>query len=286
MTVVGKILVIVNLLFSLVTGALILMVFVTRTSWSKEYKALQDNYDAARRNMGALVEEARAEKQAKEAAKAEVTAEKNARQQETANNQQAVTDRDTQITSLKGQLEATKGNLEAATVDLKRREQEVTNLKAVSVDQNTKINALETSNKDFRDRAVAAELNFKSENERNTLLLQQLEKVTQEYERVQAGVGGKPLPAGASARRVPSLDMKGRVLESDPKSGLVTISLGSDAGLEVGHVLYVYRMDPAEYVGEIQIVDVQAKQAVGRARMPLRAGPINEKTDIVASRIR
>src|SRR3954447_6156852 len=51
MTTLGKILVVVNLVFSLVTGALIVMVYATRTNWHAEYvkrvdeqKALQANY--------------------------------------------------------------------------------------------------------------------------------------------------------------------------------------------------------------------------------------------------
>jgi hypothetical protein len=285
MTIVGKILVILNFLFSLVTGALILMVFVTRTNWHAGYDDLTKKYEASRAQMNALAEEVRVERQQTEGAKRETAATVAAKQQESAHSQQALADRDTQITGLKAQLEATKNNLDAATVDLKRREQEVANLKTVSADQTKKIDELETANKDFRDRAVAAELNFKSEHERNTLLLAQLEKVTQEYERAQAGAAGRQTTAGAPSLRRPSTDMKGSVVESDARSGLVTISLGSDAGVEVGHVLEVYRLKPnPEYVGKIQIVDAQHKQAVGRARMPLVAGPIRVG-DEVANRV-
>lgn len=286
MTVVGKIFVVVNLLLSLLTGALIMMVFVTRTNWAAEYRALEDKYKLARGNIDALTEMVQSERQAKQQAEALALAAGSAKTQETTNSQQAITDRDNQLTALQAQLAAARANLDAATVDLKRREQEVAHLKSTSVDQNTKINNLETAIKDFRDRAVAAELNFKSEHERNTLLLAQLEKVTQEYERVQATGAGKPAGVSTAGLRTPSVDMKGSVVESDPKSGLVTISLGSDAGLEVGHVLDVYRYDPnPDYVGKIQIVDAQHKQAVGRARMPLRAGPI-KVGDTVANRVR
>jgi hypothetical protein len=286
MTVVGKIFVIVNLLLSLLTGALIMMVFVTRTNWAAEYKALEAKYTLARGNIDALTEMVQAERQAKQQAESVATAAGTAKQTETTNSQQAITDRENQLTALQAQLAAARANLDAATIDLKRREQEVANLKAASGDQNTKINGLETAIKDFRDRAVAAELNFKSEHERNTLLLAQLEKVTQEFERLQAGATGKPTGTLTAGQRVPSVDMKGSVIESEPKAGLVTISLGSDAGVEVGHILDVYRYDPnPEYVGKIQIVDAQHKQAVGRAKMPLRAGPIRVG-DTVSNRIR
>ena len=38
MNTLGKILVFVNLIFSVVTGALIVMVFITRTQWEKGYR--------------------------------------------------------------------------------------------------------------------------------------------------------------------------------------------------------------------------------------------------------
>ncbi len=286
MTVVGKIFVILNLLLSLLTGALIMMVFVTRTNWNAEYTRLKANYDTALSNIRAVSEQVQTEQQSKQAAEAAAATAKAAMTQEAASHQQAVLDRDNQIAAFQAQLASTKGNLEAATIDLKRREQEVTNLKGTTTELNTKIDGLEAANKDFRDRAVAAELNFKSEHDRNTLLLAQLEKVTQDFERVQAGGNGRPARAGTVAQRTPSVDMKGTVLESDPKDGLVTISLGSDAGLEVGHVLEVYRQEPnPQYVGKIQIVDAQHKQAVGRARMPLSGGPIRVG-DTVASRVR
>jgi hypothetical protein len=275
MTVVGKIFVIVNLLLSLLTGALIMMVFVNRTNWAAAHEDLKGKYDKSIANANTLVEEVRKERQEKQAAEQLAANAANIQKQEAAAHQQALTDRDNQITGLQAQLGATRANLDAATVDLKRREQEVANLKTAAGDQNTKINTLETDIKGFRDRAVAAELNFNSEHERNTLLLAQLEKVTQDFERAQAGATGRPAPAGAAAQRTPSIDMKGSVLESDPNSGLVTISIGSDSGVEMNHVLNVYRLEPdARYVGKIRIVDAQHKQAVGRAVKPLTGGPI------------
>jgi hypothetical protein len=51
----------------------------------------------------------------------------------------------------------------------------------------------------------------------------------------------------------------------DGKSGLVTVSIGSDAALKKGHKLDVYRLKPAPmYLGQIEIIDVAATQAVGK----------------------
>jgi hypothetical protein len=52
---------------------------------------------------------------------------------------------------------------------------------------------------------------------------------------------------------------------TDPKSGLVTISLGSDAGLRTGHTFEVYRLKPEpRYLGSIRILDVRSTEAVAK----------------------
>jgi hypothetical protein len=71
-------------------------------------------------------------------------------------------------------------------------------------------------------------------------------------------------------------------------SGLVKVSIGSDAGLAKGHTLEVFRlsMNPSKskYLGTIRIIDVSATEAVGKPEGRL-AGPIQEG-DTVASQIR
>src|SRR5438445_13586608 len=46
---------------------------------------------------------------------------------------------------------------------------------------------------------------------------------------------------------------------------MVSISLGSAAGLKEGDTLHVYRLEPkAEYLGKLRVVIVEANAAVGR----------------------
>jgi hypothetical protein len=63
----------------------------------------------------------------------------------------------------------------------------------------------------------------------------------------------------------PPENLEGVIKRSDPQSGLVTISLGSDAGLRRGHTLEVYRVKPEpRYLGSIRIVDVHPTEAVAK----------------------
>jgi hypothetical protein len=92
--------------------------------------------------------------------------------------------------------------------------------------------------------------------------------------------GGKNPP---EAKNAPPEGVKGSVTRVDEKSGLLTISVGSDAGLQKGHTLEVYRLKPPKYLGTIRIVDVSPKEAVaqpvGKALDAIQVG------DEVASKI-
>jgi hypothetical protein len=65
---------------------------------------------------------------------------------------------------------------------------------------------------------------------------------------------------------------------------LVSISIGSNHGLQAGHTLEVFRLAPQpKYLGTIRLVNVTASQAVGRVTGNLRERI--QAGDEVASRI-
>ena len=79
-------------------------------------------------------------------------------------------------------------------------------------------------------------------------------------------------------------DVSGRVKAYDATSGLLTITIGSDAGVLKGHTLYVYRLEPnGQYVGQLRVLESRANEAVGKMinkpRTPIQ---VNDK---VASKI-
>jgi RNA polymerase sigma factor (sigma-70 family) len=78
----------------------------------------------------------------------------------------------------------------------------------------------------------------------------------------------------------PSTDLNGVIEKIDPKdASLLSISIGSDAGLAKHHTLDVYRLKPAPvYLGKIEIIEVSPQKAVGRrvgnkaGALPLKVG--------------
>lgn len=280
MTVLGKILVICNLIFSLVTAALIVMVFLTRTNWKSAYDDLDKKYKVVVASARAYYDENQNTQKGGDARVVEKERAIATLQGDLAKANQAVKAKDDQLKSEAEEVAKAKDNSEKAAQDLKRRTLEVDSLTKAAADKDVKINDLEKNIQEFRDRAVAAEINYKSEHDRNTRLLAQLEKAEHTQTAKAAAANGN-----GAGKKAPPEDVKGSIQEVDSKSGLATISIGSDSGVSVGNTLEVYRLEPKpEYVGTVRVVDVHFKNAVVRPVMPLRAGPLR-KGDLVSSRI-
>lgn len=69
-------------------------------------------------------------------------------------------------------------------------------------------------------------------------------------------------------RNPPAKEIRGTIDadKADEKdTSLVSVSIGSDAGLQVGHTLEVYRLNPqAKFVGTIRIISVTPQRSIGR----------------------
>ncbi len=281
MTILGKILAIVTFVFSLVTVALIAMVFVTRTNWKTSFDRVNQFYSVERANAAAYAQEVQNTKAVLEKQLGEKDDEIKRLKGAVAQAQQALQTKQTEVDKVKAQAGAGDMNLQKATQELKRRELEVANLTQVNEAKNTKINDLEKTNQEYRDRAVSAEINYNTEHQRNVRLLAENERLNKDNERLQQNHGNGR--TSTVARRPPE-DVKGKILEVDSRSGLATISIGTDSGVNVGNTLEVYHLNPKpEYVGTVRVVDANFKQAVVRPVLPLRTAL--QKNDVVASRI-
>ncbi len=89
--------------------------------------------------------------------------------------------------------------------------------------------------------------------------------------------------AGGGQKNPPPEGIEGQVKALDKESGLLTISVGSDAGLTEGYTLEVYSLNPAKYKGTVRVLQVSATEAVckpvGRSLAAIQSG------DRVASKI-
>jgi hypothetical protein len=287
MTTLGKILVFLNLVFSLLAGILIIQVYATRTSWKSAFDKLNNYYTVSEANNKAVQASMDSLRQAKDeqinAAK-KTTDEKEKERKRFEDEIKTVRE---ELKKEKEQHLAQRTNATTSNEELQRRQQETASLTGQLNKANAAFAEEQKKGKQLQDEKMQAVINFNSEHDRNVRLLDQLRQLTQKAELMEK----KLQTLGASARDVqpnrnpPPEDVEGVILETDAKTGLVTISIGTDSGVNVGNTLEVFRIKPEpKYLGTIRILDAQAKQAVGRLTTPPRYGLL-EKGDIVATKI-
>lgn len=266
MNLLGKILVLANLVFCLITAALISWAYAARTNWHAYAKKLEGSLALQKANVETIEGEAREARQqfdksilAREEKLKRTEAEREGFRLQAEQDQGQY-----QAERKKNDIAAI--NQQSATRELETRQQEVDYLKGLKASQDKKMAELEREKTELRNRAVGADINLKASEERNSSLLTQLETLTKEVERIRAGGTGRP--AGGSNIKPPPANVQGTVKAVDRSGGsspLVTITIGSDSGLSAGNTLDIFRLDPeARYVGVLQILSVRPNEAVGR----------------------
>jgi len=279
MTTLGKILVFFVLLFSLAVGALVIVDYTARTHWAEAYRDLEKNYAASEASNKAYQAENQKLAVANEGQLKDLAAQLRKVQAELKGAQDANTQLRADLDTEKRRNQRQEAVATSAQEETKLRQSDVEKVRETlkaETDRNVK---LVEDNTKLRDRAVAAEIQFKSVEERNIRLEAQLRDANRELARLGSSGGGGSRPG----RSMPSEQVEGEVRATDP-SGLVTISIGSDAGVTRGNTLYVFRLRPTpRYLGEIRILEATPHQAVGQPVGRMVSPP--QVGDRVASRI-
>jgi hypothetical protein len=108
----------------------------------------------------------------------------------------------------------------------------------------------------LRKKVVDLEIQLKA-------MLEKVRAQEIEIQRLNRELAARGAAQPKPANNPPAEDVKGVVRKVDGK--LVTINIGSDAGLVRGHTLEVFRLGKQpKYLGRIKIVEVKAKEAVGQ----------------------
>jgi hypothetical protein len=262
------------------------MVYVARTHWVDEYGKLEKRYAVVQASEQAYRAEV---ERAQKSADAELA--------------KARSERDALRAVLKKQIEVNdhlqkdmvawekKANkfdtvTAASQTEIARRQADVEKTKDLLKQETDKNNQLVLEKNGLLDRAVASEIQLKSALDRAGRLETQLQESVKEVVRLRSG-GGNGTVARAGAKNPPPENVEGLIKNTDPSSGLVTLTIGSDAGLSKGHTLEVYRLSAipqqSKYLGTIRILEVTATQAVGQPTGRMSAPP--QAGDRVASHI-
>jgi len=279
MTAFGKILVFLNLVFALVTGGLIGMVYLTRTNWYAAYQTAVADAGAQKAAYEQWLQDELAQVARKEAdvKKAQQERDERAKERDAARTELEQT-KNLAANNQKVGVMADE-NVKAITAELERRRNEVRQLSDSNARFSDRIRDLEKQLAKTRDQFVTADLNNKALKERMDSVLASNEELNRRLDQLQRGGGSTSARIGT----VPPDQVRGTVKSVD--GNLVTVSVGTDAGVNKDNILYVFRLTPTpEYLGELQILTATPFEAVGRLRPSRRS--VNVKVgDEVGSRI-
>lgn len=289
MTIVGKILVFLNLVFALAVAGFLVVDFQTRISWKAAYDAKEREMLVRTKHFSQL--QTTNQKLAQEIARLEkvvlqknvaIAAEIQKRQEEIKRLKKALDDAKLENT-------ASLAAKDALLNQIKQRDEEVALLKVQKRKLNDLIVKLQKENDEYLDRFQQISGERDSLLARNRALLERNMQLEKDKAKLLA-----PAKTARLRRKdepnPPPFYIEGKIqkVEGTDKS-LVLISLGSDHGIETGHTLDVYRYKPSpEYVGMIRIDQVEPRFAFGRL---IRTGVFGSSKapregDIVASKIR
>jgi hypothetical protein len=175
------------------------------------------------------------------------------------------------------------------TGEVVKRQDDVALLRATLQKERDVNNTLAKQNAELRDQATVAQIESRASQERAARVEKQLQTMAKDMARMRAN-GGAAATARASGKNPPPEDIQGLVKNVDAKGGsvLMTLTIGSDAGLAKNQTLELFRLNPAvpsqsKYLGTVRILEAEAHQAVAQPVGRLSAPP--QPGDRVASRI-
>ena len=286
MTPVGKILVFVNLIFSLFVGAMGLMVFTADTNKNAEIVKVQREREVLKASNTTYQEENKTLQESGSSSVKEKEVEIAKLKMEVEDFKRVKDDLVKKYNEASKKLNEKDIVLQTAVAESSRRQEQNAQMSEIlkaEVKRNSEISTLleQTRAKEIAERIAAQ--TFKSTNER---LEVQLREMAKDMERTKSGGSSALTQVNKASKNPPPDNIEGMVKVADA-SGLIKISIGSDAGLIKGHTLEVFRLSSvatqSKYLGTVRILEVTPNEAVAQPVKPLSDKPI--AGDRVASRI-
>jgi hypothetical protein len=281
MNTLGKTLVILNFLFAVVVGFLLVADMALRTQW----KAAHDS----------LVREMKVVEESREAMKravAQILADYKEKQVQIENLTLEIKDNEVKRAAKEAEFEfklkefeniASSKTLIVKDLEatLQRKTDEIALLNSTIKSREESIVRLEDESKKLRITAVSYEAMYRAGKIQTENMQAQLQEVTQALHKKEAGIANADVMSirNPNEPNPPSVLVNGKVERVEGE--LVQLSVGTDHGVQKNHTLDVYRLTPeAKYLGMVRIVEANHHQSVGRLiasgnaayRTPLRPG--------------
>ena len=284
MNVVGKILVVLILVFALVTGGFLLVDYNTRTNWKKAYDELKREMQVTGVNSQTMSDQYVGRVKELKNLQTALDKAQQDRNEDKIRFEVALADKTMEIRELDGKANNAVLAAKTAQAGVARLMEENKGLAASIATRDKTIIRIEEDNRNLRAKSIADENLSKAFQVRNESLLEKVRELETKLAKLESGKSGGGLAdvtTDPNRLNPPSVYVKGQIEKVDGKDGtLVEISIGSDQGLKKYNTLEVFRLSPkAEYLGTLRVVEVYNQKAVGRlirntftTRGPVRTG--------------
>lgn len=267
MNTIGKILVILNFLFAVIVGIVMVMVTGLRTQWKDAYieQEKQAKVVVAQRDAYAKVNIGLAGDNRSMKSELESMSEKVLELQSIIKAQEKT--QNIKIKEFENQAIAAQTALQQSLITQKRQADQITVLEKTISDREALIVKLEADIKVVRVQAQNFESLARARQIQNENLLEQVRDLTRTIARLESGVNPDSInPRDPNSPNMPAVAVDGRIEKVDDKdNSLIQISLGTDHGVAKNHTLIVYRTRPEpKYLGMVRVVEAYHQKSVAQ----------------------
>lgn len=288
MSYVGKILVVVQVVLSLLFMAFAGAVFSMHQNWQSKYNAEKESTARLQSNVQEVQQQLELARQEHATQFSEEKARANRLQAENLTLDAEVKRLTVEVEKKEAQREEQTGLAESKGLEAKFRQQEAEKQQIENDKLRAALDVESATVRDLQDQVFTQEVTLEELRARFNANLEKLAYL----ERVVAANNLETDPDIVAKMKLPPPPVEGLVIEVSKNRAnrveFVQLSIGSDDGLLLNHELDVIRLNPEEsssdWLGRVRVVDVQPDTAVARVVLPAKNGII-QKADTVTSKL-
>lgn len=285
MSFVGKILVVVQMIMSVLFMAFAGAVFAIHVNWKAQYEAAQTQLDSTRQSLTAAQEELTTAKRDFETRLSDETTRANQFQARNTVLQQQVAALQDQQNTYEQQRDTQAGLAESKAEEARFRQEEAERQRVANQKLQARLDETSSEVRNLKDQLFTTEQDLADLGARYDALLEQ----TAFLERIVANEGLETDPRKVARMESPPPPVEGLVIETKKNRAnrvqYVLLSIGSDDGLVENHELDVVRM-PSEtevqssWLGTVRVVKTAPDTAVAEVVVPAKNGIIQEGDNV------
>jgi hypothetical protein len=267
MNTIGKLLVVLNFIFAVVVGVILVFSIAFRTPWKEKYleliaqvKVRDANYTGKDTVQFALANDLRAKELDLEKLKQKLKDTEDA--MKAAEDVYKIT-----VADYTNKLKDKDLVVQESLKNVQRLTDEVTVLNKTIGDRQNFITTLQQDVRKFQISAQSSESLAKARQSQNEALIEENARLERELARRDTGIkGDTPVIVNPNAPNPPAGVVNGKIERVDDKDGtLLQINVGTDHGVNKHNTLDIYRLAPdAKYLGMIRIVEAYHQKSVAR----------------------